>query len=128
MTPDRGAFDHLSVVDLLEIAHGVIGTVVVREPGLLASAAGRPRATVLGADAYPTLAEKAAALMHALARNHALVDGNTRLAWTATRVFCLLNDRDLDYGVDEAETLVQAVARGDAEVAEIATSIERHLR
>ena len=41
--------------------------------------------------------------MHSVARNHALVDGNTRLAWAATRVFCLLNGRDLDYAVDEAE-------------------------
>jgi death on curing protein len=128
VTPDEAPFDYLSVADLLEIAHGLIGAVVVRERGLLASAAERPRATVLGDDAYPTLAEKAAALMHALARNHALVDGNKRLAWAATRIFCLLNDRDLAYGVDEAEALVQAVARGDVEVADIATSIERHLR
>jgi death-on-curing protein len=128
VTPDEAPFDYLSVADLLEIAHGLIGAVVVRERGLLASAAERPRATVLGDDAYPTLAEKAAALMPALARNHAFDDGNKRLAWAATRIFCLLNDRDLAYGVDEAEALVQAVARGDVEAADIATSIERHLR
>ena len=68
-------------------------------------------------------AEKAAALMHSLARNHALVDGNKRLAWSATRVFCLLNGRDLSYSVDEAEGLVVAVARGDLEVPEIAASL-----
>lgn len=66
--------------------------------------------------------------MHSLARNHALVDGNKRLAWAATRVFYLLNDRDLAFTVDEAEMLVQSVARGELEVADIAASLDKHLR
>jgi death-on-curing protein len=120
--------DYLSVADLFEIAIGVIGEVVVRDRGLLASAAGRPQSTVLGEDAYPRFADKAAALMHSLARNHALVDGNKRLAWAATRVFCLLNDRDLDFTVDRAEAVVLAVARGELEVVDIAASSAKHLR
>ena len=120
--------DYLSVADLFEIAAGVVDDVVVRDRGLLASAAGRPQSAVLGEDAYPTFADKAAALMHSLGRNHALVDGNKRLAWAATRVFCLLNGQDLDFTVDEAETLVVAVARGEVEVADIAASVEAHLR
>lgn len=128
MTSWEGSFDYLSVADLLEIAGGIVGDVLVRERGLLASAAGRPRATVLGRDAYPTLAEKAAALMHALARNHALVDGNERLAWAATRIFCLLNGRDLGYVVDEAEALVLAVSRGELEVEAISAWIDERLR
>ncbi len=119
--------DYLTTEDLLEIAAGVVGDVTVRDEGLLASAAGRPRTSAFGDDAYPTFAEKAAALMHSLARNHALVDGNKRLAWSATRVFCLLNGRDLVFDVDEAEALVQAVARGELEASEIAAMIEEHL-
>jgi death on curing protein len=121
-------FDYLSLEDLLDIAVGVVGSIVVRDRGLLASAAARPRTTVLGEDAYPTLADKAAALMHSLARNHALLDGNERLAWAAMRVFCLLNGRDLDFSVDEAEALVQAAARGEVDVTGIAASIGRSLR
>jgi len=64
--------------------------------------------------------------MHSLARNHALVDGNKRLAWAATRVFCLINGSDLTFTVDEAEELVLAVARGDLEVPEIAGAIKAH--
>ena len=120
--------EYLSVADLCEIAVGVIGEVAVRDRGLLASAAGRPQSAVLGEDAYPTLADKAAALMHSLARNHALVDGNKRLAWAATRVFCLLNGHDLGFAVEEAEALVLSVARGELEVADIAASINEHLR
>lgn len=125
-TGDR--VDFLGTADLLEIAAGVLGGFAVRDHGLLASAAARPATTVFGEDAYPTFAEKAAALMHSLARNHALVDGNKRLAWAGTRVFCLLNGYDVAFGVDEAETLVLAVARGDLDAPDIAASITAHLR
>lgn len=76
--------DYLTVDDLREIAAGVLAEAAVRDRGLLASAAARPATTVSGSDAYPTFAEKAAALMHSLARNHALVDGNKRLACTSS--------------------------------------------
>lgn len=128
MTPAGGPVDFLTVEDLLEIARGVLDVIEVRDIGLLASAAGRPQTTVFGEDAYPTLAEKAAALMHSVARNHALVDGNKRLAWSATRAFCLMNGRDIAFSVDEAEALVLAVARGEADVPDIARAIAAHLR
>jgi death-on-curing protein len=75
--------DYLSVEDLLEIAAGVLDDVAVRDPGLLAAAAARPMTTVFGHNAYPAFEEKVAALLHSLVRNHALVDGNKRLAWSA---------------------------------------------
>jgi death-on-curing protein len=46
------------------------------------------------------------------------------LAWAATRVFCLLNGRDIHFSVDEAEALVVAAAGGEVDV----TSISRSLR
>jgi death on curing protein len=67
---------------------------------------------VLGQDAYPDLFGKAAALLHSLARNHQLVDGNKRLAWLATYVFLAKNDIELDPQDDEAYDLVVAVAAG----------------
>ena len=77
--------EFLDVEDLVVIAGVATGApVLVRDYGLLASAAARPRATVFGEDAYPGLFEKAAALGHSLAGNYALVDGNKRLAWLAT--------------------------------------------
>jgi death on curing protein len=117
----------LSVDDLLEIAAGVLDEVAVRDLGLLASAAARPMTSVFGADAYPGLADKAAALMHSLARNHPLVDGNKRLAWAATRIFCLLNGQDIAYEIDDAERVVLAVAAGELDVPDIAIWISEHL-
>lgn len=128
MSPSGGPIEYLSVADLVEIADGVIGAFAIRDRGLLASAAGRPRSTVFGEEAYPTFSGKAGALMHSLARNHALIDGNERLAWSATRVFCLLNGHDLDLTVDAAEALVVSVARGDLDAPEITAVITEHLR
>jgi death-on-curing protein len=79
--------------------------------------------TVLGTEAYPSLAEKAAALMHSIARNRPLVDGNKRLAWAATRVFCLMNGTDLRLPVDDAERLVVGVAAGEVDVSDPAKAL-----
>ena len=120
--------DYLTVEDLLEVAARVLDEVVVRDVGLLAAATGRPQVTVYGDDAYLTFSDKAAALLHSLARNHALVDGNKPLAWAATRVFCILNGHDLAYVVDEAEHLMLAVAAGDLDVPQLAIWINDHRR
>lgn len=65
--------EYLDLEDLLDIARVAVGEdVAVGDYGLLESALARPRASVFGEDAYPDLHLKAAALMHSLARNHAL--------------------------------------------------------
>jgi len=111
--------DYLDIHDVLQICELIIPNLAIRDQGLLQSAIERPRTTVFGEDAYKTFPEKAAALMHSLARNHPLVDGNKRLAWSATRAFCLLNGYDINLNIDEAESLVLGVAAGKIDVAEI---------
>ncbi len=123
----REELDYLSVDDLLEIAEAILPTVEVRDVGLLTAAADRPRASGFGAEAYPSFAEKVAAVLHSVARNDALVDGNKRLAWSAARVFCLLNGRDLELGVDEAEAMVVGAAAGSLDVAALAEHVGRRL-
>lgn len=104
---------------MLYVAERTLGPgVPVRDHGLLESALARPRATAFGVDAYEGLEEKAAA-MHA--RNHALVDGDKRLALAGTIAFLGLNGRRLTLTNDEAYTLVMDVASGELdEVADIA--------
>jgi death-on-curing protein len=107
---------YLTVEQALRIARiAVGGPVEVRDVGLLDAAVNRPRANVLGQDAYPELFAKAAALMHSLARNHALVDGNKRLAWLAMYVFLAKNGVELDPDDDAAYDLVIAVASGEVD-------------
>lgn len=104
---------YLEFHELLHVAERTLGQVEVRDRGLLESALARPQATVFGEDAYPTLDEKAAALLHSLARNHALVDGNKRLALAGLIAFYGLNGRRLVVTNDQAYELVIAVASGE---------------
>jgi death on curing protein len=116
---------HLTVEQALRIARAAVGgPIEVRDVGLLESAVHRPRASVLGQDAYPTVLDKAAALLHSLARNHPLVDGNKRLAWLATYVFCAKNGIELAPDDDAAYALVVGVAAGEIDdVATIAATL-----
>jgi len=113
---------YLRYDDLLTIATRVIGSPpLVRDAGLLESAAFRPQATVFGSDAYPTVYDKAAALMESLARNHPLVDGNKRLALASVIVFLGMNGVRLVVTNDEAYDFTIEVATGSfATVASIA--------
>ena len=117
---------HLTTEQALRIArHAVGGPVEVRDVGLLDAAVHRPRASVLGQDAYPDLMTKAAALLHSLARNHPLVDGNKRLAWLSTYVFCAKNGVELDPSDDDAYDLVVGIAGGEIDdIAAIAAALE----
>ncbi len=111
--------DFLSLQDLIEIGGSLIPDFRIRDIGLLDSASKRPQTTVFGEDAYPTFPEKVAALIHSLARNHALIDGNKRIAWAAGRVFCLLNGFDLAMPVDDAERMILGVAKGELDVPQL---------
>jgi len=111
--------EFLDLEDLLVLTR-LLGAGPVRDPGLLDSAVARARSSAFGEDAYPTLELKAAALMHSTCRNHALADGNKRLALLATVVFLRANGRAFTLSQDEAFELVMRVAEGAAEIGEIA--------
>jgi death on curing protein len=97
---------------------------VVRDVGLLDAAAYRPQASAFGQEAYPSIHQKAAAQLEAVARNHALVDGNKRLAWAAAVVFYDLNGLVLDPpSVGEAVELVVAVAAGQLGLDQLARQL-----
>ncbi len=104
---------YLDLEDLLHIADRVLdGNVAVRDAGLLASAAARPQTTVFGQDAYATVHDKTAALMHSIVGNHPLVDGNKRLGLAAALAFLGVNGWRLTLTNDEAYDLVIAMASG----------------
>lgn len=56
---------------------------------------------------------KAAAVLHSLVRNRALVDGNKRLGLAAVIAFYGMNGLRLTFSNDEGYELVMAVAAGD---------------
>ena len=99
----------------------------VRDIGLLASALARPATTVMGVEAYPQLATKAAALMESVARFHPLIDGNKRTAWTLMVLMLWINGSRHDFSTDEAFNLVVGVAAGDITLQDSAGTIATHL-
>lgn len=123
MSEPAAGTEYLGLKDLLDLVKE-LGAGPVRDLGLLDSACHRPQAAFFGQEAYPSLAAKAAALMHSLACNHALVDGNKRLALLATVVFLRINGHTLDMTDDEAFELTMSVAAGELD----ADGIQERLR
>ncbi|HEY1699498.1 MAG TPA: type II toxin-antitoxin system death-on-curing family toxin [Trebonia sp.] len=118
---------YLTLPELLHIAKRTLGPdYAVRDYGLLEAALARPQATAFGKDAYPDLDTKAAALMHSIARNHALVDGNKRLTLAAAIAFYGLNGRRLTLTNDEAYDLVMSIATGHLDSADTIAAVLQH--
>jgi len=116
---------YLDASDLLVLAAAVTGgDLVVRDLGLLDSAAHRPQATVLGVEAYDTLWLKAAALMESIIRTRPLAEGNWRLGWVAAVTLCDINGWWVDADEDAALDLVREVDRGAIEVPVLARNLE----
>lgn len=118
----------LNFDEAMRIAEAVTGGAPeIRDVGLIESALARPQASAFGEDAYPTIDEKAAALLQSLVLNHGLVDGNKRLGLACTSVFLTVNGTPLDLDdKTEAYDLVIAAATSElSEVADIAARMRR---
>ncbi|CAN5373348.1 type II toxin-antitoxin system death-on-curing family toxin [soil metagenome] len=116
---------YLDLDALLHVADRVLPTVLVKDTGLLESALARPQASAFGADAYPDLHTKAAALVHSLAKNHALVDGNKRLALAGLIAFYGVNGLRITMTNDQAYDFIISLVVGELdEVLDIAALLE----
>jgi death-on-curing protein len=101
---------------------------MVRDPGLFLSALARPQTSLFGADAYPTLALKTAALMDSLVNNHPMMDGNKRSSWFAANLFLELNGFELEAETEDAFGFILRIATNDASLEEAADWISNHMR
>jgi len=99
-------------------------TSVLISPEKLDAAVARPRAAAFDEDAYPGLAEKAAALLESLVIGHAFVDGNKRLGFAAMVAFLKLNGVTGIPAEEPAYQLVLRIASGESNgVDEIAQNL-----
>ena len=116
---------YLEIEDALQVIdrYGFHG----RDIGLLASALARPATTVMGAEAYPHLATKAAALLESVARFHPLIDGNKRTAWTLMVLLLWINGYRHNFTSDEAFELVMGAAAGNIDLQRCTIVIEKHM-
>jgi death-on-curing protein len=83
---------------------------MVKDLGLLDSALARPKTSLFGEDAYPTLELKAAAMVESLILNHPMMDGNKRSSWFALNYFYALNGKVIVATQDEAFEYVLGIA------------------
>ena len=98
----------------------------LRDFGLLHSAIERPKASFGGEDLYPTVFDKAAALLQSLTMNHPVTDGNKRTAWAVTHRFLWINGQHLRSHVDEAVSFMLTVDREKMELGQIADWLREH--
>lgn len=107
--------EFLELDDVISLAVALLGDPPpIRDIGLLGSAVARPQTTVFGEDAYTDIWTKAAALLHSIVKNHALVDGNKRLGWLTTAVFLEINGVEISRADNDAVyDLVIDVAAGE---------------
>jgi len=107
---------YLTLGEVLDLHDRLIrqssGTTGVRDLGALESAIAQPRMTFGGADLYPDLPAKAAALAFSVIQNHPFVDGNKRVGHAALETMLLLNGFELQSSVDDAEAVILGVASG----------------
>jgi death-on-curing protein len=124
-------FRYLALAEVVELHARVIeaasGTAGLRDLGALESAVAQPRAMFGGADLYPDLAAKAAALGFALIRNHPFLDGNKRTGHAAMEVFLMLNGRELRASVPDAEAIIIGVAAGEYKRERLASWLTDHV-
>jgi death on curing protein len=92
----------------------------IRDIALLDAAMARPAASAFGEDAYPTLREKVAALLHSLTRNHPFTDGNKRTAAVAAIFMFAVNGQCVAWQPEEALDVIVNVAEGKRDVESLA--------
>lgn len=92
----------------------------VRDADLLDASTARPAMSAFGADAYPDLSLKVAALLHALARNHPFTDGNKRTATVAAIFMFEVNGQRVCWQPEAALERIVALAEGQIDLATMA--------
>lgn len=118
--------------DVLELLHSECiaehgGADGIRDEGLFESALARPK----NLHAYESVADitrLAACYAFGLAKNHAFVDGNKRLAFIAAGVFLRLNGMRLAADQAQATLIILSVASGSFAEEELADWIRRNAK
>ncbi|MBX9737107.1 MAG: type II toxin-antitoxin system death-on-curing family toxin [Phycisphaerales bacterium] len=114
---DKDSISFVSVEEVLDLQAFLIerygGLPGVRDHGLLTSAVMMPRQQFGGEYLHPDLAAMGAAYLYHLAKNHAFLDGNKRIALGAALTFLSANGVTQLPEQSEAADITIAVAAGE---------------
>lgn len=122
LTAEQALFIHSRLIVETGGAHGL------RDLGLLQSAIARPQTTFDGREMYPSLFEKAAALLDSLVNNHPFVDGNKRTGIVCVGMFLRLNGRELSASQSNLEDFTMRVANSHLDIEQISQWLENNSR
>ncbi|MBK8550175.1 MAG: type II toxin-antitoxin system death-on-curing family toxin [Ignavibacteria bacterium] len=122
----------MNLKEVLEIHEVLIerfgGSKGLRDKGLLASSLNRMYQTFDNAELYPTIIDKATALIESIIKNHPFVDGNKRVGYTLMRLLLLENGLDIVASQDEKYDFVISIASGKFSFEEIKNWLENKIR
>lgn len=122
----------LTIQEVLYFHHAQMeqfgGSMGVRDPGLLESALAQPCASFGGEYLHRGVFEMAAAYLYHIVQNHPFVDGNKRVGLESALAFLALNGVEIDAPDDDLESLVLAVASGQADKTQAAAFLDKHSR
>jgi len=104
------------------------GSSGIRNIESLQSALSRPFQTFEGKLLYPTVFEKAAALLESIVVNHPFVDGNKRTGYVLARLLLMANNYDIEASEDEKYQLVIALASGQRNFRDLVYWFEHNCR
>ncbi len=96
------------------------GELDIRDRSALRAAVARPASSAFGEDAYPTLPQKASALLHSIARNHPFTDGNKRTATVGCLFMLRINGAEAVWEPKDALQQILSVAQGTRDVPDFA--------
>ena len=88
------------------------GAYGIRDHSALSSALSRPFQTFEEKELYPTVLDKAAALIESILSNHPFVDGNKRTGYVLLRAFLLSENLDITATEDEKYEFIIQIASG----------------
>lgn len=100
----------------------------LRDIALLESAVYRSQVTFGGIDLYPSIFEKAGALVHSLLLNHPFVDGNKRTAMASMLVFLELNNYSFAVSQKELVKTALSIENKKWNIQKISTWLRKHAK
>lgn len=130
MAGSRKSLKFLSEAEIIAINEESVakfgGLHGVRDLTLLGSAAGRPQMSVGFQDAYKSIFDKAAAMMHSIINNHPFLDGNKRTSFFSAILFLEYNGWTVEFKRKEGVKFARKVHDQDYSVEEISKWLKEH--
>jgi death on curing protein len=105
-------------IEIVKYFHSILidefgGSTGIRDLNALKAAIQRPYSTFDGKDLYPTIYDKAAALVESLVKNHAFIDGNKRIGYVMLRFFLMESGYDLSASQTDKYNFIIEISKGN---------------